>query len=384
MAQRTRLTSLAAALVGMFLATGVLHVAAGARQAAAASIVVRSFVHVGSAALDSAAARDRVATNYEAVIIRGRVTAELIRDLKQRNSSLQVYIYEQSAALNSTEVSTLEAAHAGWLARSQSGRLIHPVTIPHMTLGDITKAGFRTWKASIIAKRVALGADGTFLDTLAAVFPEGFYTEHPYINGAPVTDAAWRNGGAALIDEVQAATGKVVIANGRGLASGGGYQKNPEASDVLINAADGVQLEVFTRQLHTPINQYASESRWAQDVEYLNLLGTRGKISLAYTKVGVAATDAQITAVRDYALGTYLMGFVPGKAYFGFSDNGLDVPRTPSSASWSRSLGAPTGAGTETGVRTRTFEAGVLAVNPSPIAQQFGGALMPPHTVLVR
>jgi len=357
---------LSAALACLAAATGaVVSVGDTASGAGAPASRVGAFVHVASTDLDTASARQAVVDRYDIVVIRGRVTPELVADIHRRDPRVVVLAYETAAALSATEL-RLTSEHPDWVARDAAGAAIHPRNAPEVTLADLTNAQFRAWQASRIAAEIATGADGAFIDTLGAYYPAEFYTARPVVATRPVTDAAWRDASADLVARVKAVTARPVVANGFGLGTGAAYFSRSADADVLIAAADGVQIEGFTRWGDAPIDQIRSLKQWNQDIRFLHRLGVQGKWVLAYTKVKRAGAPEQLAALRDFALGSALAGFVGRMTYFGFDDS-RGIPVTPPIAPWA-DVGRPRGGRTADGdAWVRNFDAGVLrVVNGAP------------------
>jgi len=319
-----------------------------------------TFAHIATADLSTAAARQSVADAYGAVILRGQLSSSLFADLRNRRAGITLLAYEKAAGLSAADVRAVEQSNPSWIARDSGGNAIHPRNIPDTTLGDLTNADFRAWQARKMADEVSLGADGAFVDTLGAYFPVEFYTARPVVNGAPVGDRAWRDASADLLRRVKKATGKMVIANGFGLGTGAAYYKAPGDADVLIAQADGVQIEGFTRWGDAGVSQARKPAQWNQDLAFLESLGARGKVAFAYTKVNTKASAAQLAALRDYALGSFLIAHARG-AFFGF-DDGKRIPVVASDGPWARGLGAAAGARSRVDANTwtRPFESGRL------------------------
>ncbi|HZN13555.1 MAG TPA: putative glycoside hydrolase [Acidimicrobiales bacterium] len=340
----------------------------------AAASVWGTFAHVATGDLATADAKQAVTQSYDMLALRGNLTSALLADLHGRRPGIVLLAYEKAAGLNNSEVTSISATNPEWIARDRFGQVIHPQSIQDTTLGDLTNPAFRAWQASKFAGEVALGADGAFVDTLGAYFPPDYYTGRPAIGGVEITDAAWRDGSADLVSRIKAATGRPVVANGFGLGSGAAYFKTPADADVVINAADGVQIEGFTRLGSAPPDQYLTAAKWDQDLAFLDLLGARNKLALAYTKVKAGATAAQLAALRDYGLGSFLLAFAPGRSYFGF-DDGNAIPAVASDASWARGLGAPTAPRERSGTDgwARQFQTGRLTVRVATPPTVAGG-----------
>ncbi len=358
---RRRLTAGAVALLGAVAAvTGNSMVADGATNPATGW---GTFAHIATNDLGTDAAKQTVTKNYNLLALRGGLTTSLFAELHQLRPGITLLAYEKAAGLSAADVKTITATNPEWIAKDRSGKTIHPKNIPDTTLADLTNPAFRAWQAAQMAAEVARGADGAFIDTLGVYFPTEFYTAKPYVKGAAVTDATWRDGSVDLVKRLKVATGKMVIANGFGLASGQSYSKAPASSDMLIAAADGVQIENFTRAGDQPATTFRKAAQWEQDMTFLELLGARGKTVLAYTKVNSGGTTATLTTLRDYGLGTFLAGFAPGKAYFGF-DDGRRIPAMVSDPTWATGLKAATAARKKAGTNTwtRQFGSGKLTL----------------------
>jgi hypothetical protein len=356
-----------------------------ARGVTAAASNWGTFAHLATGDLGATADRQAVAQRYDVIALRGNLTSDILSDLHARRSGIVLLAYEKAAGLNNAEVDALTRDHPDWIAHDRNGDVIHPQSVADTTLGDLTNADFRVWQASKMADEVRLGADGAFIDTLGAYFPDNFYSNRPYVGGVAITDAAWRDGSVDLITKVKLATGRMVIANGFGLGTGAAYASAAADADRLIGAADGVQIESFTRSGNAAADQYITADKWDQDLAFLELLGARGKIALAYTKVKTAASPAQLTALRDYGVGSFLLAFAPGRSYYGF-DDGAPIPSVASDVAWARGLGSPTGARTRSGTDgwSRPFQGGTLSVRVANPPVVSGGPSATTTTVPAR
>ncbi len=323
-----------------------------------------TFVHVATSELAGASARAAIVARYDVIILRGRLTRSLLADLHDRRPGVVLLAYEKAAGLNASEMQTLSGSHPEWIARDANGDTIHPVSAPGTTLADLSNGSYRRWRASRIAEEVRLGADGAFVDTVGAYFPPDFYTGRPVADDRAVTDGQWRRGSADLLRRIKEATGGTVIANGFGLGSGAAYFKRSAAADVLITAADGVQIEGFTRWGDAAVAPPRRPRQWQQDLEFLKMLGDRGKVTLAYTKVKQTdISDEALEAMRDYSLASFLVAFEPGPAYFGFDSH--QMSSLLSDTGWARRLGAPLSEATPRTVSAwaRVFEGGRLVLD---------------------
>jgi hypothetical protein len=80
------------------------------------------------------------------------------------------------------------------------------------------------------------------------------------------------------------------------------------------------------------------------------------------TKVWTESSRHETAAVHRYALGTFLLGYRPGRGYFSFRD---DHGLTRFRPMWAVDLGAPLGPARAVGrVFVRPFVHGLVVVNP--------------------
>ena len=348
------------ALLLLMSTLGVMRSGVAARATTSRAASWGTFAHLATNDLSTPTARQAAADAYDAIALRGALSADIVTDLHARRPGIVLLAYEKAAGLNNSEA----AAHPDWVAHASNGSVIHPKSDNSTTLADLTNPEFRAWDAKKFADEAATGTDGVFIDTLGAFFPDEFYTGRPVVNGTAVTDAAWRDGSVDLINQIKSLTGRMVVANGFGLGTGNAYYASQANADMLIAAADAVQIENFTRSADAAPTTYRAADKWDQDIAFLDSLMARGKTAFVYTKVHSAATAAQLVTLRDYSLASFQLGYATGRAYFGF-DDGAPIPTTPSDASWARSLGAPRAARTRAGTDgwTRYFINGVITLH---------------------
>jgi hypothetical protein len=185
------------------------------------------------------------------------------------STTAKVINYEQSFALNSNEAAV--ARSKGWLAHTCTGAEIHPGSIKSMTLLDGTIPAAVDWRSSgIAAETNSKPVVGTYLDTMRAIFNPSFY------DGAPCTytEAAWRTGSVDLVNQVRSKTGgKMVIANGAGMASGSAYLKSQSAIDDFLARAhpEAVHMEHFAK----------TSKNADKDAAFMKTLAAKGIIAFA-------------------------------------------------------------------------------------------------------
>jgi hypothetical protein len=323
-----------------------------------------------------------IANRYDYIILKGPYPAAAIATMEAANPSLKFINYEQSYALNPAEAA--EARANGWLAQTCAGEEIHPTDVPSETLMDNRIPEAREWRSSAIAAQTATGTfDGTYLDTLGALYPVGHYTGDP----CGITDRDWLDASKSFLDLVKQKTSKPVVLNGRGLGSGRAYFASQAAVDELISvttpAVDVVHIEFFMRQPHARCTRYRTEVDWQKDIDYIAEIGRQGRIVFANQKVHVSCTEAQHNALRDYGLGSFMLGAQAGLAYIRYGEGDDVLGRDPDNG-WMAACGPPLGpyAGGAGEVRRRAFTLGSCDIGVNPTSRKLGvqGVSFAAHT----
>lgn len=319
--------------------------------------------HVIATELNSAEFRAELARTYDLITIRGAAGQSPTLEGLRHAEDPQVFLYRRATAVSNDDAASLDREHQDWLARDTAGEVVRSKT--GNAVIDITNPSVRRWLVDGIAADVQrVGYDGIYLDVVGAFFSERFYSERPTIGGAPLSDAAWREASIAVIREVKAATGKPVIANGFGLQSGGNYQAHRADADALIAAADGIQIEHFTRLGKMALSDFRGSQAWAEDVEFLRSVSNQGKLVLANTRVDEPGGDlAALERVLRFSLASFLVG-AEGPVLFQF---GGTTTRNEGArvAPLVEQLGTPLGPAYKDGdAMLRHFSGGEVAVNP--------------------
>lgn len=322
--------------------------------------------HVTADDLNNGATRQELLMNFNLVTVRGdnsSVAGGLGTFLANRGNT-KVLLYRRGTAVGDDDAATFSRAHPDWLTHDRAGRVV--TSNAGGSVIDITKPEVRAWLVGGLEHDVKAGSyDGVYLDVLGSFFSERFYSGRPVLNGAPLDDNAWRDASVALIREVKAATGKLVIANGFGLQSGKNYSDHRADSDQLIAAADGVQIEQFVRNGNMATNQYASPARWRDDVQFLEDVGRMNKIVLADTRVRADNDKSGVDQQRTYALASFLVG-AEGPARFRFATGAATGDVDASIADTINALGTPDGEPTrDGGGLMRRFTGGTVSVDPT-------------------
>jgi hypothetical protein len=148
-------------------------------------------------------------------------------------------------------------------------------------------------------------------------------------------------------------------------------------------------VEGWVRNALTPVGAYRNVKAWRKEVDMLVDVASRasGNSLIVVTKVWVGASPAELNAWRQYALGTFLLGYSPGHAYFSFRSN-HKLTHLPSITGID--LGIPSGAYFVNGKAfQRNFATGTVVVNPGKVATTvgLGGIYLTPagvHVSVVR
>lgn len=303
----------------------------------------------------------RQAGEFDVIISMWPYYSNYVGAMRQVNPSLRLYVYLNGVA--QPDGSFPES----WYAHSASGARIK---FPQWNTFEMNPKS-QGWINELIAEcrdfTARSGYDGCFLDALgtSGVTPDN-------VTGLPIntstgrvfTEAEWLSATTALAKQVTTAVApRPVIGNG--LCCGYRYFHPVAPSEVILGGLKMGMIEGFVRSARTSVSSYVNESTWKQDVDLLVDVAGRstGNIALAITKVWTTATPAQVLSWHKYALATFLLGWVPGHAYFSFrSDKLLTTP----SYLYDVNIGNPTTSYAKiSGVYQRTFQRGKVLVNPT-------------------
>ncbi len=150
---------------------------------------------------------------------------------------------------------------------------------------------------------------------------------------------------------------------GNGLGSGQRFFDT--GSEVLLNNEDGAICEGFIRIDTAPIGLVPSETDWKMNVDMLVLAGSKGKRVITITKTWTRATPAQIDAMHEFTLASFLPGN-DGRSSYSFLATPASLSITPDP--WSGfPIGVPIGTYAKiNGVYQRSFTTGkVLGDKPN-------------------
>ncbi|MCU1451267.1 MAG: hypothetical protein JWP02_3437 [Acidimicrobiales bacterium] len=340
-----------------------------------------------------------VAADYDLILATKKSYPPYVAAMRQAKPGLQLVAYLNGTYAQSDEGSAYPDA---WYARDANGARVRSKRFGNYLM-DVTSQGWIQSRAQTCADYVAQsGYDGCYLDMLGnATVGAGYDTTMP-VNPAthkPWTRPQWIGATSKLAAAVKTALPNLLIV-GNGLTNGNQYfDPSSGPTSLLVNGIAGANAQGFMRSESDKVTTFRTASVWKHDVDMLVDAGARGRSVLAMTKVGTAATPAQLQQVHRYALASFLLG-TDGAQYFYFSpngnDDGVDAPDTPDDHV---NAGMPLGPYTAqaNGAYVRPFSAGYAAVNPgtAAVTVNLGGpyvdldgrtvqqATLAPHTGMV-
>jgi hypothetical protein len=315
----------------------------------------------------------RQANNFDVIAAHEWTYNDYVAQMKAANPGLKLFVY-----LNGTFSSSQSATQYpdSWYLRDAHGNKIRALGFNTYLLDPRNPA----WQTEVLrlcqTRLVYSGYDGCFVDVL------GLSGVNPLsVTGIPIdprtgvafTRSAWLNATESIAEYVrQNIAPHPVIGNGLGF--GGSYFNKDAPTERILDGLTGGMAEVFVRPATSGVNVYKNEVNWKYDVDMLADAAARGQFVAAITKVWTASTAAQQDSWHRYALGTFLLGYQPGAAYFTFrTDHTLTSP----SPYWDVQIGDPVDAYAKAGgVYQRSFTNGRVLVNPTtaPATVNLGGS----------
>lgn len=303
----------------------------------------------------------RQAAEFDIVIAHEGTYDNYVSAMKAVNPNLRLFVYVQG-------MFTPEGGLPySWYARNGSGGKIRSTTFGTYLMNPKSSG----WRDDRLAEcRSSLAAshyDGCFLDSLGPTGVNGEAVSSMPINPSThkaYTRKAWLTATETVASRVQSAMSPTpTLMNG--LVDGPGYFNTSGPTETLLNGATGGMSEAFIRSASSGVTKYKGEDGWKNDVDMLADTGRRstGNIAFAVTKVWCKATASQINSLHRYALGSFLLGYRPGHAYFQFRS---DHDFTTTTSYEDVVLGSPTSSYFRVnGLYVRTFQYGKVIVNPT-------------------
>lgn len=303
----------------------------------------------------------RQAAEFDIVIAHEGTYDNYVSAMKAVNPNLRLFVYVQGM------FSPEGGLPYSWYARNGSGGKIKSTTFGTYLMNP-KSSGWRDDRLTECRQKLASSHyDGCFLDSLGPTGVNGESVTSMPINPSTnkvYTRKAWLTATETVASRVQTAMAPTpTLMNG--LVDGPGYFNSSGPTETLLNGATGGMSEAFIRSASSGVTKYKSETGWKNDVDMLADAGRRstGNVAFAITKVWCKATSSQINSWHRYALGSFLLGYRPGHAYFQFrSDHDL----TKTTSYEDVVLGDPTSSYFHTnGLYVRTFQYGKVIVNPT-------------------
>jgi hypothetical protein len=303
----------------------------------------------------------RQARTFDIVIAHSTTYDNYVSAMVGVNPDVRIFVYVQGMFSSDGRLPS------SWYAHSLAGNRIRSEEFGTYLMNPKSSG----WRDSVLrtctSKLRASHYHGCFIDSLG---PTGVNDESVTAlpknpsTGRVYTRRQWLDATKVIAAHVETAMApRPTLANG--LVDGPGYVNAQGPTERLLDGCTAGMMEAFMRASRWRVSDYKGETAWRQDVNALTDAANRsqGSIVLAVTKVWTDATAAQIAQWHRYALGSFLLGYKPGHAYFTFrSDHNL----SSSSPGWNVNLGAPSGSyiRTSNGLYVRNFTKGKVVVNP--------------------
>jgi hypothetical protein len=259
--------------------------------------------------------------------------------LRRANPKIKILLYRNVAFIDERARDQIELARAnGWILKDAVGEEVYEREYTFLKLVDVGNASYRNWVAERIKNWTdRLGADGVLGDNTNAWAGVDTYI----MNADPINPRTivvygryeYRDDMLNLVKAVKERIGeKLYIANGIGALQGSygnGFWNNRELVEALIDEVDGVLMEGFIRFGN---EAWRTETSWKKDLEFLDYLCKRGKVSISWTVTyGTLPQGYTKYEVAMYGLTSYLLGKSGTYAYFSarnYEENFSNVSKT--------------------------------------------------------
>jgi hypothetical protein len=313
--------------------------------------------------------------------------------LKAANPALKVLMYKNLSFMQtrdaggnaSTGITTQDAAsHPSWFLLNTSGARISPGNYGYLYAGDIGDRGYQEQWAADVLKRLD-GWDGVFVDDTNPTMRHHYDVTKVAKYPSDAAYSAATGSALSVIGPKLMAAGKRVIPN---FGSWSGYRSTV---DPWLAYVSGGMEEQFGKWGTTSDVGYVTGNGWERQLGALKATQAAGKTFLAITHS--VPTDA---AAARYGWATMLLGGY-GRANFQLSADYTNSPTYFPEYGYDIGDGTAAEVKETSGVHRRTFQRGLVLVNPTTVsvAVTFGGtysgsgltkatrATMAPHTALV-
>lgn len=313
----------------------------------------------------------RQARHFDVIVALRGTYKQHVKAMKDANPNLTLLVYLNGVMAQREQATSYPQ---GWYARDRRGNKVRSVGYGNYLMRPDKPGWIKDVGGRCRTYLHDSGYDGCFIDVLGTA-----PLNHHYVTSRPVnpkthrlwTPKAW----LTATQRIAARTRREVAPSpvlGNGLANGRRFFADAPSSTIL-GGLDGAMAEQFVRDPTEPASNVHGGKSWRMDVRMLSNTANRGRVALSMTKVWTHATARQVSVVHRYALGTFLLGYRPGRGFFSFrTDHGLTKFRPI----WNTSLGDPTGPTVRQGrAFLRPFQRGIVVVNPrgSTITVHLGG-----------
>jgi hypothetical protein len=372
-----------------------IFIATAALMLTMAGIAQAGPVSYTRAAYDSAAATadwSQAPSRQSYVVLQSWETKRM-QELKAKNPSLKILVYknlsfaaEKKLSTSSTGVSKQEAeANPDWFLKNLAGEPISSDGYKWLWAMDVGNPAYQQrWADNVIAEVQAQGWDGVFLDDVNPTMK--YHYDVTQVAKYP-TDAAY----TAAMESALAYVGPRIQSGGKlAIANFAAWVEYGSIHNSWLQYVNGALDEMFAKWGRNSGEGYRSESQWTQQLEEVKYAASQGKQFIGFTQGSAGETQA-----ARFGFGTILLG-TNGTASYAFTPDYAGEAWLPE---YDYDLGAPTAGETRdgNGVHRRTFEKGLVLVNPTSSTQtvSFGGtysgsgltgatgATMAPKTALI-
>ena len=267
--------------------------------------------------------RKNLTRDYD-LLITGNWNEQFFPELLEVNPNLKIFVRRNVPFIwDSGGGEIVTARNNGWILKDVNGNEVHfPEPYSQLKLADIGNETCREWISDIVKSWTDnANVEGLFGDTTAACVGPEFYN----VNADPIDPRIgevydthkWASDMLILVKQIREKTGKSYIANGAGMLCGSwpsGFWESREFAEPIVDEVDGVLLEGFIRWSGEP---WRSVDLWKKDIEYLNLLHEKGKITLAWTDTrGNLPPGSTQEQIAMFGFATYLLGKSGDNSYF--------------------------------------------------------------------
>ena len=260
---------------------------------------------------------------------------DAISKLYEMNPEMKIFGYHNVGFISNKSEFYEIARDNNWILKDEYGNEVHSFPKnPDLKRIDPGNSDYREWLADLIKTRSeSLGIEGVTGDITAAKID--------IVNADPInprtgnfyTDQEYATDMTALVKRVREKSGKLYIGNGAGTIQGCwkvGFWYNKEIAEPLVNEEDGTLLEGFIR--FSDYSNWRSVNDWKEDLEYLNYLNKKNKITLAWTITsGNLPANTTRYQIAMFGFATYLLAKSGDSNYFvarGYENKFYDVSKT--------------------------------------------------------